>query len=228
MTQPVALRLKDIGLTYKGPVPVAALHSCSMEMCHGEYVAITGPSGSGKSTLLNVLGLLDRPSSGIYELNGVDVSSMNERNRRRVRAREIGFVFQSFHLLSGRTCKENVEIGLLYTGKVSPKERRKRAESALESVGMSHRMDSMAQNLSGGEQQRVALARALAKEPTVLLCDEPTGNLDSVNAGAVLDLFGAVHARGATIVVITHDSAVSARADRHLRLFDGVLGEPEA
>jgi putative ABC transport system ATP-binding protein len=195
-----------------------------MHLARGELVTIVGPSGSGKSTLLNILGLLDRPNSGVYLLDGVDTGGLNEAERSAVRGAQVGFVFQTFHLVSHRTAVENVAMGLLYSGARS-RERFGRAREALAKVGLAHRADAPPSQLSGGERQRVAIARALVREPALLLCDEPTGNLDTATAEAVLDLISNLHADGHTIVIITHDPSVAARGQRTLAIRDGVVTE---
>ncbi|MGH8791191.1 MAG: ABC transporter ATP-binding protein [Stackebrandtia sp.] len=216
--------LDGVGLTYPGPPPVEALRPCELAVKHGEYLAIVGPSGSGKSTLLNVLGLLDKPTDGHYYLDGVDTSVMKERKRTALRAATIGFVFQSFHLMPHRTAQENVAVALVYQG-ISASKRRERAQAMLEHVGLSHRVDALPTTLSGGERQRVAIARALAARPSLLLCDEPTGNLDSKTAESVMDTLDELHAEGLTILVITHDHEVAERAQRTVTIRDGVLSE---
>lgn len=222
--QPV-LHLEDIGRTYlSGETEVAALSGVNLTVNAGEYLSIVGPSGSGKSTLLNILGLLDRPTSGSYLFEGQEVASLDETMRTAVRGRRIGFVFQSFHLLSHRTVQENVTLSMLYSG-VSPKERNERAAAALEAVGLDHRASFTPTRLSGGERQRVAIARAIVAEPAVLLADEPTGNLDSKTSDAILELFDNLRAAGLTIVMITHDNVVATRADRSVSIRDGRLTE---
>ncbi len=222
------LSLDGIGRTYiSGEVEVAALADVHLEVGRGEYVSIVGPSGSGKSTLLNILGLLDRPTSGSYLFEGLEVATLDETDRTAVRGRRIGFVFQAFHLLSHRTVVENVTMSMLYTG-VPPKERVERARSALDAVGLGHRADFTPTRLSGGERQRVAIARAVVADPAVLLADEPTGNLDSRTSDAILALFDELRAGGLTIVMITHDASVAARADRSVRIRDGRLTMVEA
>ena len=226
-TTPV-LALDGIGRTYlSGEVEVAALADVHLTVDRGEYVSIVGPSGSGKSTLLNVLGLLDRPTSGSYLFEGLEVATLDENDRTAVRGRRIGFVFQAFHLLSHRTVVENVTMSMLYTG-VPPKERVERARAALTAVGLDHRADFTPTRLSGGERQRVAIARAVVANPAVLLADEPTGNLDSRTSEAILGLFDELRAGGLTIVMITHDASVAARADRSVRIRDGQLSTVEA
>jgi putative ABC transport system ATP-binding protein len=204
--------------------PVEALQSIDLRVDPSEYVAIIGPSGSGKSTLLNVLGLLDRPTSGRYLLDGLDTADLGDAARAAERGRRIGFVFQSFHLLSYRTVEENVGLSELYLG-TNRKDRRRRATEALDRVGLSHRLGFEPIRLSGGERQRVAIARALLGEPSLLLCDEPTGNLDTANTESVLDLFDDLREQGLTILVITHDSEVAERAQRRVRMVDGRLTE---
>ena len=218
------IRLTDINRTFDADPPVRALTDVQLSVNAGEYLAIIGASGSGKSTLLNVLGLLDLPDTGSYELEGVQTTALGDAARTALRGARIGFVFQSFHLLAHRDVTDNVTLGELYTsGRRSS--RRARATAALERVGMGHRRDFRPGRLSGGERQRVAIARALIGEPALLLCDEPTGNLDSVNTAAVLDLFDELCAAGTTLVVITHDETVSRRAGRRVRITDGRLTE---
>lgn len=221
--QPVVL-LDQVSRMFPTDPPVEALRSIDLRVEPSEYVAIIGPSGSGKSTLLNVLGLLDRPTSGRYLLDGIDTADLGDAARAAERGRRIGFVFQSFHLLSYRTVEENVGLSELYLG-TNRKDRRRRAIEALERVGLSHRLGFEPVRLSGGERQRVAIARAVLGDPSLLLCDEPTGNLDSVNTASVLDLFDDLRAQGITILVITHDAEVAARAQRRVRMVDGQLGE---
>ncbi|MFT4011250.1 MAG: ABC transporter ATP-binding protein, partial [Nocardioidaceae bacterium] len=193
----------------------------------GEYIAVVGPSGSGKSTLMNLIGCLDIPTSGEYFLDGVDVARMTERDLAIVRNHKVGFVFQQFNLLTTQTALRNVELPLVYAG-VPRAERRDRAAAALERVGLGGRMDHRPGQLSGGQQQRVAVARALVTEPALILADEPTGNLDSTSTSDVLALIDELHASGRTIVLITHETDVAARAERTLIMRDGVLMEPEA
>ena len=221
---PPVIELVDAALTYPGPPPVEALRPCSLRVEHGEYVTIVGPSGSGKSTFLNVIGLLDRLTEGSYRLAGTATETLGQADRAALRAAHLGFVFQAYHLLGHRTAVENVEVAMLYTG-VPRRERRTRASEALQRVGLAPRRDALAARLSGGEKQRVALARALATRPSLLLCDEPTGNLDTASASGVLALLDQVHEAGTTILVITHDSDVASRGHRTLHIVDGVLGE---
>jgi putative ABC transport system ATP-binding protein len=218
------IELTDVGREYPAEPPVRALAGVNLQVGYGDYVAVVGPSGSGKSTLLNTLGLLDRPSSGSYRLEGVETASLSDAGRTALRGARIGFVFQSFHLLPHRSAEENVMLSGLYR-RADRKARREQARAALERVGMSHRTAFRPDRLSGGERQRVAIARALLGEPALLLCDEPTGNLDSANTASVLDLFDDLRAEGVTLVVITHEDTVSGRAARVARISDGVLTE---
>ncbi|MEA2022971.1 MAG: ABC transporter ATP-binding protein [Actinomycetota bacterium] len=226
MTTP-AVRLQEVSRTFEGSPPVRALCEVELEIGKGESVAIVGPSGSGKSTLLHVLGLLDQPTSGRYDLDGVDVAGMRDSQRAGLRGRSIGFVFQDFHLLRHRTVTENVMTALLYN-RVPRRERKARAVTALERVGLDHRKDATPETLSGGERQRVAIARAVVSEPVLLLADEPTGNLDSATGASVLEVFEALQRDGITIVVATHDEAVSGVAGRSVSIVDGVLSEARA
>ncbi|MEU7719316.1 ABC transporter ATP-binding protein [Streptomyces tibetensis] len=223
---PVVLRLADCSKTYPGSPPVHALRSADLTVRAGDYLTVVGPSGSGKSTLLNLLGLLDRPTAGTFTLAGVDVAGLPERERTALRGRRIGFVFQEFHLLPYRTARENVALAQLYvTGRAADRDRA--ATDALERVGLGHRLHALPTTLSGGERQRVAIARALVNEPDLLLCDEPTGNLDSATATTVMDLLGRLNAAGVTLVVITHDPAVAARARRRVTILDGRILAPD-
>ncbi|MCR2828062.1 ABC transporter ATP-binding protein, partial [Microbacterium sp. zg.Y909] len=201
-----------------------ALKGVNLRIARGDYVSIVGPSGSGKSTMLNMLGLLDRPSVGEYRIDGVVTGTLTENERAAVRARRIGFVFQSFHLMPRRTVLDNVLMPMLYSG-VPRHERERRARDTLERVGLEHRLDFLPTTLSGGERQRVAVARAVVSTPSVLLADEPTGNLDAATSEEVMELFDDLRADGLTLVVITHDSTVAARADRRVRIADGRLSE---
>ncbi len=216
--------LDDVWRVFDSDPPVEALRSINLIVEPGDHLAIVGPSGSGKSTLLNVLGLLDRPTQGRYLIDGIDTAGLSDAGRAAERGRRIGFVFQSFHLLSYRTIEENVMLSELYLG-TPRKERRSRAVEALERVGLGHRLGFEPIRLSGGERQRAAIARALLGEPSLLLCDEPTGNLDSKNTESVLDLFDDLNAQGMTVLVITHDNDVAARAGRRVRMVDGCLSE---
>jgi putative ABC transport system ATP-binding protein len=218
------ITLAGIGRTFDSDPPVPALAEVYLTVCRGDYVSIVGPSGSGKSTLLNVLGLLDLPDTGTYVLEGVETTRLGDSARTALRGARIGFVFQSFHLLAHRDVTENVMLGDLYIGGRRLR-RRERAMAALDQVGMGHRRNFRPGQLSGGERQRVAIARALIGNPALLLCDEPTGNLDSSNTAAVLDLFDQLRTAGTTLVVITHDETVSTRAARRVRITDGRLAE---
>lgn len=222
------IELADVSKVYgSGEVAVEALRGVSFVVREGELVAIMGPSGSGKTTLLGILGCLDRPTNGSYRLAGQEVSALDETRRARVRAERIGFVFQAYNLLPRSTAFRNVELPLVYAG-VSPRERRGRALEALGEVGLADRAHHLPTQLSGGEQQRAAIARALVVHPSVVLLDEPTGNLDSANAEEVLTILERVNRQGATMVIVTHSSEVASRASRVLRLADGqvVADEP--
>ncbi|MGD0360485.1 MAG: ABC transporter ATP-binding protein [Bryobacteraceae bacterium] len=205
-------------------VETHALSGIQLDLKKGEYLSIAGPSGCGKSTLLAILGLLDTPSDGTYTLNNRPVSGLKLSERARIRNREIGFIFQAFNLIGDLTVYENVELPLTYRGMGSA-ERKKRVQEALERVGMSHRMKHYPSQLSGGQQQRVAVARALGGDPVILLADEPTGNLDSANGEAVMNLLKDLHRNGATICMVTHDPRYAQFADRTIRLFDGRIVE---
>ncbi len=215
------------GLTkvfYTDEVETHALSGIHLEIKKGEYISIAGPSGCGKSTLLSIIGLLDSPTDGAYALNGTAVDNLNLGDRARIRNREVGFIFQSFNLIGDLTVYENVELPLTYRGMPSA-ERKRRVQEALEKVGMSHRMKHYPSQLSGGQQQRVACARALVGSPAILLADEPTGNLDSKNGGAVMELLRSLHREGATICMVTHDPRYARHADRTVHLFDGRIVE---
>jgi putative ABC transport system ATP-binding protein len=222
MSGPV-LSLRDVRKTYvMGDLRVDALAGVSMDVYEGEYVAVMGPSGSGKSTLMHILGCLDVPTSGTYELAGTDVSRMTEVELAEVRNRQIGFVFQGFNLLPTLNAWRNVELPLLYAG-VGRHARRERAAAALDKVGLADRMDHRPGELSGGQQQRVAVARALVTEPSLILADEPTGNLDSRASEDVLGLFAELSSAGRTIMLITHEPDVAAAAQRTVRIRDGLV-----
>lgn len=223
--RPPVIELRGAAVTYPGEPPVEALRPCRLAVGQGEFVTVVGPSGSGKSTLLNVLGLLDRPTAGAYLLDGYDTAELRETERTALRGRRIGFVFQSFHLLPFRTAAENVALAQVYNG--APRRSRAQASAAaLRAVGLGHRIDALPSRMSGGERQRVAIARALVNRPSLLLCDEPTGNLDSHTSESVLRLLEELHRNGLTIVVITHDPNVAARGSRTLTVRDGVLSGP--
>jgi putative ABC transport system ATP-binding protein len=209
---------------YTDEVETHALAGIHLNIQKGEYVSISGPSGCGKSTLLAILGLLDSPSTGTYVLNGRPVQSLKMSERARIRNREIGFIFQAFNLIGDLNVYENVELPLTYRG-MSGAERKKRVHESLERVGMGHRVKHYPSQLSGGQQQRVAVARALAGDPAILLADEPTGNLDSANGEAVMDLMRELHRGGATICIVTHDPRYARYADRTIKLFDGRIVE---
>ncbi|MCJ1708756.1 ABC transporter ATP-binding protein [Microbacterium sp. VKM Ac-2923] len=218
------LELRDITRSFPGPPEVQALKGVNLTVQAGEYISIVGPSGSGKSTMLNILGLLDRPTVGEYELAGTLTGHLDENARAAVRARRLGFVFQSFHLLPRRSVLENVMLPMLYSG--APREEREpRARAALERVGLSHRVTFRPNLLSGGERQRVAIARAIVTRPSVLLADEPTGNLDQTTTGEIMTLFEELNADGLTLVLITHDLGVAERARRTVRIAEGRLTE---
>jgi putative ABC transport system ATP-binding protein len=209
---------------YTDEVETHALDNINIEIRSGEYVAIAGPSGCGKSTLLSILGLLDTPTDGRYTLNGQLVTDLALSQRARVRNREIGFIFQSFNLIGDLTVFENVELPLTYRG-MKASERKERATAALEKVGMAHRAKHLPSQLSGGQQQRVAVARAVGGQPSILLADEPTGNLDSKNGEAVMELLKELHRGGATICMVTHDARYASHAERTVHMFDGRVVE---
>ena len=219
---PPVIELREVGRTFPGPPPVEAFKPSNLTIDQGEYVSIIGPSGSGKSTLLHLLGLLDKPTTGKYFLDGIDTGELGDNARAGLRGSRIGFVFQSFHLLSHRSVLENVELAQIYN-RMPRKERRQRAENALERVGLRHRLSLTPKTLSGGERQRVAVARALVTEPSLLLADEPTGNLDTEMSGEIMEVFDDLHHGGLTLAVITHDLDVSRRAQRQVRIVDGML-----
>jgi putative ABC transport system ATP-binding protein len=212
---------------YTDEVETHALSEIHLEIQRGEYVAIAGPSGCGKTTLLSILGLLDTPSEGSYLLDGKPVAKLGPSERARIRNREIGFIFQAFNLIGDLTVYENVELPLTYRGLPSA-ERQKRVMDALDKVGMTHRVKHYPSQLSGGQQQRVAVARAVAGQPLMLLADEPTGNLDSVNGEAVMELLRDLHRSGSTICMVTHDARYARHADRAVHLFDGRVVEDKA
>jgi putative ABC transport system ATP-binding protein len=214
------LTLIEVSRIYPAVTPVVALTATSLHIESGEMIGVTGRSGSGKSTLLNLLGLLDKPSTGRYEVDGVNTGSLSEIELTALRAWHFGFIFQDYHLLPDRTAQENVELALAYR-RCPAKERRMRAARALASVEMSHRKDAFPNTLSGGEAQRVAIARAIVHEPRVLLCDEPTGNLDSTRSGLVMDILYTMAREGLTVVIATHDDLIAKTLPRCLRLEDG-------
>jgi putative ABC transport system ATP-binding protein len=215
------IRLRDLTREYRmGSEIILALRGVSLEIHRNEYVAIMGPSGSGKSTMMNMLGCLDTPTDGEYWLNGEEVSGLSDDALARVRNREIGFVFQTFNLLPRATALHNVELPLVYAG-VRGRERRDRAAKALERVGLANRMGHKPNELSGGQRQRVAIARALVNEPSILLADEPTGNLDSVTSQEIMEVFASLHAAGQTVIMVTHEPEIAAHAARVVVLRDG-------
>ena len=221
------IRMENVGKVFlTEEVETHALSNVHLEIMSGEYVAIAGPSGCGKTTLLSILGLLDSPSGGTYTLNGQPVSGLTASQRAHIRNREIGFIFQAFNLIGDLTVKENVELPLTYRG-MPAAERSKRVTDALERVGMGHRVGHYPAQLSGGQQQRVAVARAIAGTPSVLLADEPTGNLDSTNGEQVMGLLQELHREGATIVMVTHDPRYAEHAQRSIHMFDGQVVREE-
>ncbi|MDH4278191.1 MAG: ABC transporter ATP-binding protein [Acidimicrobiia bacterium] len=227
MAETPMLSLEGIERRYGTDPPVDALRGVDLEVSVGEWLAIEGPSGSGKSTLLNIIGCLDRPTSGTYRFNGLDAGRLTERERGGLRAGSIAFVFQSFHLLSHRSAVENVMLAEVYR-RGSRRGRRARAEAVLERVGLAHRAGYLPSRLSGGERQRVAIARALLGSSHLLLCDEPTGNLDTATSAEIMDLLAGLNAEGMTILMITHSPELAARAPRQVRIVDGSLAETSA
>jgi putative ABC transport system ATP-binding protein len=221
------IELLDVGKVYSsGALEVAALMDVSLQIASNEFVAVIGPSGSGKSTLMHILGCLDVPTTGVFRLAGHDVQALDEDRLALVRNLYIGFVFQQFNLLANLSAWRNVALPLVYTG-LAPSERRERALSALAKVGLADRAEHRPGELSGGQQQRVAVARALVTEPAMILADEPTGNLDSTSTADVLDLFDELHREGRTIVLITHEHDVAARAERIIQIRDGRIWQPD-
>jgi putative ABC transport system ATP-binding protein len=224
----VLLRLDNVGKVYQtDDVETHALADVHLEVRKGDFISISGPSGSGKTTLLAILGLLDAPSSGRYELGGEAAEALSATERARVRNRRIGFIFQAFNLIGDLTVEENVALPLTYRG-VEPEDRAKRVAHALERVGMAHRARHLPGQLSGGQQQRVAVARAVVGEPLILLCDEPTGNLDSKNGDQVMGLLAELHNQGATLCMVTHNPDYARRATRQIHLFDGRIVDEAA
>jgi macrolide transport system ATP-binding/permease protein len=221
---PTVIRLQDLSKEYATEPPVHALVDVDLAVREGEWIAVVGPSGSGKSTLLNIIGCLDQHSSGSYKFDDIEVAELTDKQRAGLRSRGIGFVFQSFHLLAHRPVIENVMLADVYR-RAPSRDRQARATAALEQVGLGHRAEFLPTRLSGGEQQRAAIARALTGSPRLLLCDEPTGNLDSASTSTVLDMFAALNQQGMTIVMITHDHDVARRASRQVSITDGVLTE---
>jgi putative ABC transport system ATP-binding protein len=221
------ISLKDLVKNYYiGTITVEALRSIDVEIARNEYVAIMGPSGSGKSTLMNLIGALDTPTKGKYVLNGTDVSKMDDNRLAEIRNREIGFIFQTFNLLPRYTALENVTLPLVYAG-VGKTERVEKAKKVLKEVGLEDRMDHKPNELSGGQRQRVAVARALVNDPSIILADEPTGNLDSKTSIDIMKLFGEIHERGNTIILVTHEESIARYAHRIIRLLDGQVDKIE-
>jgi ABC-type lipoprotein export system ATPase subunit len=220
----ISIRLADVVKEWNGATPVRALRGVSLEINRGEKLALLGKSGSGKSTLLHILGGLDRPSAGVVEVEGQELTRLSSTDLARYRLETVGMIFQAFHLIPWRTASDNVELPLTFAG-VLPNERRRKAERALDAVGLGHRLNHRPGEMSGGEQQRVAIARALLNQPRVLLADEPTGNLDSDNAAGIMELLdGHVRQHGATLVLVTHDEDLARRfGDRVRRIRDGEL-----
>ncbi len=217
------IKLSTITKMYQmGTEQVHALRGVSLEIARNEYVAIMGPSGSGKSTLMNIIGCLDTPTSGLYELNGLNVSDMNDNQLAKVRNKEIGFVFQTFNLLARSDVLHNVELPLIYGG-IGSAERKRMAKEALQRVGLGDRMTHKPNELSGGQRQRVAVARALVTRPSILLADEPTGNLDSKTGEEIMGLFEDLHREGNTIILVTHEADIAAHAHRVVRIHDGMI-----
>ena len=217
------IELRDIHRTFKmGDDLVHALTGVSLKILRGDYVSIMGPSGSGKSTLLNLLGCLDRSDSGIYLFEGSDVSSLSDTELSSLRQNRIGFVFQFFHLISRLTAAENIELPMIFAG-IDRKERRDRIMEGLNSVGLAHRAKHRPEQLSGGERQRIAIARAIAMRPSILLADEPTGNLDSKSGREIIDLLESMNQNGLTLVIVTHDSLIGSRATRKVKISDGKI-----
>ena len=220
------IQLENVTKVYRmGKVGVHALRGVTLSFDRGEMIAVIGASGSGKSTLLNIIGLLDRPDAGSYLFDGVDVSQLSENQLAEMRNREFGFVFQDFNLLPRATALANVELPLVYAGSV--RHRRERANEALERVGLAERANHKPTELSGGEQQRVAIARALVNNPPLILADEPTGNLDSKSGAEIISIFHKLHQDGKTVILITHEADIAARAQRTIRLHDGRIAESE-
>jgi putative ABC transport system ATP-binding protein len=226
-TSTIIIRFEEVEKTYDmGATQVFALQGVTMNIERNEYVAIMGPSGSGKSTLMNIVGCLDVPTAGRYELNGQIVSELDDDELARIRNKEIGFVFQTFNLLPRSDALRNVELPLIYAG-YSAKERRERAVAALESVGLADRMDHRPNELSGGQKQRVAVARALSNDPSIILADEPTGALDTRTGEEIMDLFSNLHASGNTVIIVTHEEHIAAYCHRVIRFRDGRIESDE-
>jgi putative ABC transport system ATP-binding protein len=227
MTDAHVLELESVTKVYGDDPPIPALRGVTFSVRRGELVAIVGPSGSGKSTLLHVIGTLERPTTGIVRISGLDVAELDDRDLSRLRAREIGFVFQQFFLAEHATVRENVADGLLYAGVRAP-ERYRRADEAIERVGLAHRASFKPTKLSGGERQRVAIARAVVGSPAIVLADEPTGNLDSATGASIMELLHELNDAGATILMITHDVGLADQLPRQIRVLDGEVVDQEA
>ena len=223
----IAIRLRDIRKIYKmGGQELAALNGINLDIKRGEFAALMGPSGSGKSTLMNILGCLDRPTVGSYELEGKEVAHLSDDELAEMRNKHIGFVFQNFNLLSRISSLENVALPLVYAG-VGVSERRKRAKQVLEAVGLGDRAEHMPNELSGGQRQRVAIARALVNNPEIIMADEPTGNLDTKSTKEIMEIFQEMHGRGKTIILVTHEPEIAVCANRQLLVRDGVITRDE-
>lgn len=223
----IAIRLRDIKKIYKmGGQELAALNGINLDIKRGEFAALMGPSGSGKSTLMNILGCLDRPTVGSYELEGKEVAHLSDDELAVMRNKHIGFVFQNFNLLSRISSLENVALPLVYAG-VGASERRKRAQQVLEAVGLGDRAEHMPNELSGGQRQRVAIARALVNNPEIIMADEPTGNLDTKSTKEIMEIFQEMHGRGKTIILVTHEPEIAVCANRQLLVRDGVITRDE-
>lgn len=223
----IAIRLRDIKKIYKmGGQELAALNGINLDIKRGEFVALMGPSGSGKSTLMNILGCLDRPTVGSYELEGKEVANLSDDELAVMRNKHIGFVFQNFNLLSRISSLENVALPLVYAG-IGASERRKRAKQVLEAVGLGDRAEHMPNELSGGQRQRVAIARALVNNPEIIMADEPTGNLDTKSTKEIMEIFQEMHGRGKTIILVTHEPEIAVCANRQLLVRDGIITRDE-
>jgi putative ABC transport system ATP-binding protein len=221
------LKMENLCKNYQlGTVELRVLREINLTITSGEYVAIMGPSGSGKSTLLNMIGCLDRPSSGDYQLGGQSVSELNDDQLSMIRGKRIGFIFQSFNLISQLNVIENIQVPMYYQG-FTEQQSAERARELAEMVGLSHRVDHRPSELSGGQQQRVAIARSLANDPLIILADEPTGNLDSTSGAEILDILNRLHEQGKTLIAVTHDEGIAAGAERVIRLFDGRVDREE-
>lgn len=227
-TANVLIELKGVEKTFQlGDQTVHALDGVDLQVRKGEYLSVMGPSGSGKSTLLNMLGLLDKPDRGVYRLANVETTTLDEEGRARLRREQIGFVFQSFHLVPRLTAQENIELPMLLEG-IAPRERNRLSQEVMEKLGIADRAHHLSNQLSGGQRQRVAIARAIVMRPSLLLADEPTGNLDSRSGSDVMQLLEELHESGITLLVVTHDAALGNRAHRHIRMVDGRVAGDES